>query len=342
MSQPDAVDRVAIVVPVLNEERYIEGCLEPLLRQAAEIDADVLVFDGGSTDATRQIVATMQESYPRLAWHENPGRLQSVAVNLAARVAAPDVTVLVRADAHAGYPSHFVATCVEALRSQDATAVVVPMRTVGVGGMQRAIAAVQNSRLGNGGAAHRARGSKSGLVDHGHHAVFDRAFFQAIGGYDETFSHNEDAELDERARRAGGRIWMCTEATIDYFPRARLWPLARQYYRYGAGRAGTLLKHQIPPRLRQMAAPAIFIGCLGGLVLEPLLSWFAVAPIGYMLGCVGWGSLAAVRRRDPWLLAIAPAAMTVHLSWAAGFLSTVLSAARARSPVHFPPPVRAG
>ena len=86
---------------------------------------------------------------------------------------------------------------------------------------------------------------------------------------------------------------MCVEATIDYFPRARLWPLARQYFKYGAGRAGTLLKHQVPPRPRQMAAPAILIGCIGGLALEPFLPWFAAAPIGYALGCVGWGSLAA-------------------------------------------------
>jgi succinoglycan biosynthesis protein ExoA len=342
LSLPDVVDRVAVVVPVLNEERYIESCLEPLLRQAASIDATVMVFDGGSSDATRQIVTRMQAVHPHLVLHDNPGRLQSVAVNLAARLAPPDVTVLVRADAHAGYPPHFVATCVEALRTQNATSVVVPMRTVGVGGMQRAIAAVQNSRMGNGGSAHRAAGTKSGFVDHGHHAAFDRAFFQAIGGYDETFSHNEDAELDERTRQAGGRIWMCVDATIDYFPRNRLGPLARQYFRYGAGRAGTLLKHQVPPRLRQMAAPAILIACLGGLLLEPLRPWFALAPVAYALGCAVWGGIAAVRRRDPWLLAIAPAAMTVHFSWAAGFLSTILAAMRARSPLYFPPPVRAG
>jgi succinoglycan biosynthesis protein ExoA len=282
----------------------------------------------------------MQESNPRLALQENPGRLQSAAVNLAARIAAPDVTVLVRADAHAGYDPNFVATCVAALRQHDATAVVVPMRTVGVTGMQRAIAAVQNSRLGNGGAAHRI-GGRSGFVDHGHHAAFDRAFFLRIGGYDEAFSHNEDAELDERARRAGGRIWMCADATIDYFPRARLWPLARQYFKHGAGRACTVLKHRMRVRARQMAAPAVLIGCVGGLALEPLRPWFAAAPIGYALGCFTWGGLAAARARDPWLLAIAPAAMTVHLSWAAGFLSTVLAAARARSPVYFAGPVGA-
>ncbi|MDR3536966.1 MAG: glycosyltransferase family 2 protein [Acetobacteraceae bacterium] len=340
MNTPTPIDRVAIVVPVLNEERYIEACLHALLQQAAGIDADVLVFDGGSTDATRQIVARLQASHPRLALHDNPGRLQSAAVNLAARIASPDVTVLVRADAHAGYPPDFVATCVTALRQHDATAVVVPMRTVGVGGMQRAIAAVQNSRLGNGGAAHRV-GGKSGFVDHGHHAAFDRAFFQRIGGYDETFSHNEDAEHDERARRAGGRIWMCAEATIDYFPRTRLWPLARQYFKHGSGRAGTMLKHRMRPRPRQMAAPVILIGCIGGLLLEPLQPWLAAGPAGYLLGCLTWGSLAAARARDPWLLAIAPAAMTVHFSWGAGFLSTILAKVRARSGAYASDPARA-
>jgi succinoglycan biosynthesis protein ExoA len=338
---PNIEDRVAIVVPVLNEERYIEGCLRALLQQAAEIDADVLVFDGGSTDATREIVSRMQADHPRLVLHNNPARLQSAAVNLAARIASPDVTVLIRADAHAGYPPDFVKTCVSALRLQDATAVVVPMRTVGVGGMQRAIAAVQNSRLGNGGAAHRV-GGKSGWVDHGHHAAFDRAFFLQVGGYDEAFSHNEDAEHDERARRAGGRVWMCADATIDYFPRTRLMPLARQYFRHGAGRAGTVLKHQMRPRPRQMAAPAILIGCIGGLSLAPLDPWCAIAPIAYALGCFAWGSLAAARARDPWLVAIAPAAMTVHLSWGAGFLAKVAAAARPRSPLHFPAPARAG
>jgi succinoglycan biosynthesis protein ExoA len=333
-------DRVAIVVPVLNEERYIGGCLRALLAQAAGIDADVMVMDGGSTDATRQIVARLQELHPRLALHDNPGRLQSAAVNLAARIAPADITVLVRADAHAGYAPDFVATCVAALRRHDATAVVVPMRTVGVGGMQRAIAAVQNSRLGNGGAAHRI-GGKSGFVDHGHHAAFDRGFFLRVGGYDETFSHNEDAEHDERARRAGGRIWMCADATIDYFPRNRLWPLARQYFKHGAGRACTVLKHRMRVRARQMAAPAVLIGCVAGLALEPLQPWFAVAPIFYALGCVTWGSLAAARARDPWLLAIAPAAMTVHFSWAAGFLSTVLSSIRARFPLYLAGPAGA-
>ena len=327
MNEPICIDRVAIVVPVLNEARDIAACLGSLLPQAATLDADVLVIDGGSTDATAAIVTALQKIHPRIKLLDNPRRLQSAAMNLAARAAASDVTVLVRADGHAAYPAECVATCLAALRGHGATSVVVPMRTVGTSGMQRAIAAAQNGRLGNGGSAHRAGGA-SGFVDHGHHAAFDRAFFRRIGGYDESFAYNEDAEHDERVRRAGGRVWMCAEATIDYFPRSRLRPLAQQYFRHGAGRVRTLLKHHIRPRPRQLAAPVVLVGSVAGIALTPFDAWFAVVPLGYVLACSAWAGVAAIRARDPWLIGMAPAAMTMHLSWAAGFLRTLGRAGR--------------
>lgn len=313
-------DRIAIVIPVLNEAAHIAACLADLAAQAG--DAEILVLDGGSSDGTQAIVAARAVADPRIRLVHNPKRLQAAAMNLGARIAAPDVTILLRADAHAFYPAGFVARCAEALRAQGATSVVVPMRTVGASPLQRAIASVQNSRLGNGGSAHRA-GGVSGFVDHGHHAAFDRAFFRAIGGYDETFSHNEDAEHDVRAHKAGGRVWMCREAAIDYFPRTRLWPLARQYARHGAGRARTLLKHALWPRPRQMAAPAILIACLLGLLLAPLDRWSLAVPLLYLLACTGFAMATAVRLRDPVMIAMAPAAMAVHLGWAVGFFRTL-------------------
>ena len=117
----------------------------------------------------------------------------------------------------------------------------------GARGFQRAVAAAQNSRLGNGGAPHRTA-PRSGPVAHGHHAAFDRAFFDRLGGYDAHFSHNEDAEFDYRALRAGGRIWMCAEARVEYYPRDRPMALLHQYIRNGRGRARTLLLHRPAPQ----------------------------------------------------------------------------------------------
>ncbi len=109
------------------------------------------------------------------------------------------------------------------------------MATVGKVGFQRAVAAAQNSVLGNGGSAHR-RAAVSRYVDHGHHAAFDRAFFLSIGGYNETFSHNEDAEYDHRValgrrQSESGCVAMSCSAT---FPRRTpAGALAKQYFRHG-------------------------------------------------------------------------------------------------------------
>lgn len=47
---------VSVVVPALNEEKYLPACLESLLRQEGEIPYEIIVVDNGSTDQTPQIV----------------------------------------------------------------------------------------------------------------------------------------------------------------------------------------------------------------------------------------------------------------------------------------------
>lgn len=315
---------VSIAVPVLNEEHYIAGCLASLLAQGDAYRLEILVLDGGSTDRTREIVAEIGASHPEVRLLDNPARLQSAAVNLAAREASPEARILLRADAHAWYPPGFVTRvcrCME--ETPGATSVVVPMRTEGRAGMQRAIALAQNSRLGNGGSAHRA-GGVSGWVDHGHHAAFDRAFFRSLGGYDEAFTHNEDAELDHRAHLAGGKVWMCREAPVTYFPRKDLPALARQYMKHGAGRARTLVKHGLRPRPRQMAPVLALLGCAGAVLLAPFWPPFLFVPLLYAALCLGWGAAQALKARDLSLLPAGLAVMTMHLSWGFGFLRGVL------------------
>ena len=314
---------LAVVVPVLNEAAYIETCMATLLPQARAAGAVIMVMDGGSTDGTRDILAALARRHADVKFIDNPHRIQSAAVNLAARSAPSSVKLLLRADAHASYPPDFIDLCMTALRENKATSVVVPMHTAGLGGLQNAIAAVQNSRLGNGGAAHRAGGA-SGFVDHGHHAMVDRAFFLSLGGYDESFSHNEDAELDRRAVAAGGRIWMCREAAITYFPRRNLGALARQYFRHGAGRMRTLRRHSLWPRPRQLAAPIILAASLLSLALLPFSPWFMLFPAAYAGACLVWALVSAARARDPWLVGIAPAAIVTHLAWGSGFLTETL------------------
>jgi len=314
---------VTIVVPALNEAAYIERAVRSLVPDG--VDHEIIVVDGGSTDGTQEAVTRLSTEIPGLRLVHNPARIQASAVNIAARAADPRATTFVQADAHCSYPRDFAVTVSRALAATGAQSVVVPMRTVGHETcLQVAAAAAQNSVLGNGGSAHRGR-AVSGWVDHGHHAGFDRETFLRMGGYDESFGTNHDAEYDVRLGAAGGKVWMLAEAAIDYYPRKTAASLARQYFHHGWGRAMTVVKHRIVPKPRQMAPVAALAGCVAGLALATVHPAFLALPASYAAACVGLG--AAVGRRSGRCGAAAGcAAMVMHLSWGAGF---VASAARA-------------
>jgi succinoglycan biosynthesis protein ExoA len=311
---------VSIIMPALNEEHYIEAAIRSVLPRAEAIDYELLVMDGGSTDRTEAIVSALSAENHRIKLIRNPRRIQSAAMNIAARDADPRANYLLRADCHADYPDGFAERTVAALRETGAASVVVTMHSQGKSCMQKAIAAASNSRLGNGGSAHRRSGA-SGYVEHGHHAAFDRETYLVLGGYDESFRHNEDAEYDQRVIRSGKRIYLLGDLAIRYFPRAGLRSLARQYRNYGWGRANTLLKHRARPRLRQLLPVVILLGnaaAVGLSLFEPL---FLAVPILYAALCCGWGLMLAVKAGDACLALSGPAAVVMHMSWAFGFLS---------------------
>ena len=281
------------------------------------------MVDGGSTDRTVEVVDSICSANPRIRLIHNPKRIQAVAVNIGASAADPRARYFVRADCHATYPPGFVARCLQTITSTNAASVVVPMLTRGTSFMQRAIAAAQNSRLGNGGGAQRSAG-RSRFVDHGHHAVFDRKTFLALGGYDEEFSHNEDAEFDLRLTASGSRIYLDAENAIIYYPRSTLTALARQYFAFGRGRACTVMKHHVWPKPRQLLPLAALVGSLAGVVLAPLTPAALALPASYASVCIAVGVMLAWREKAAAAAASGLAAMVMHQAWACGFLVAVL------------------
>ena len=248
MSTPDQVaprnenGSVLIVIPCLNEEKYIERVVTKLAAEAERVDLKLVVADGGSTDQTRPILKRLAGLNARIALMENPKRIQAAAINAAVRKYGSNSRVLIRVDAHATYPDRYCETLLHVEARTQADSVVVGMRTVGSTCFQRAAAAAQNSLLGNGGSAHRNE-TADRWVDHGHHALMTIDAFKAIGGYDETFSHNEDVELDARLIESGFHIYLTGEVQVTYYPRGSVVGLFRQYFNIGHGRARNLVIH---------------------------------------------------------------------------------------------------
>lgn len=320
MSLPLDLREVLIVIPCLNEEAHLPALLETLDREVPS--ATIVVADGGSRDASRAIVAEHALRNANVHLLDNPKRLQSAGVNRAVAAFGIGRRWLIRMDAHCHYPPDYIAGLIAAAHRSSANAVVVPMRSVGIGCFQRAAAAAQNSRLGTGGSPHRQVGA-GGFVDHGHHALFELDRFRTLGGYDESFSHNEDAEFDHRQILGGARLWLEPSLALDYLPRSTPTALFRQYYRYGAGRARTVVLHRMPMKIRQWiplaVAPAVAM-----LVVAP---WFPAAAIPaacWAGAALPYGMLIGLRTNDRCALLSGAAAMISHFAWSLGFLQEVV------------------
>lgn len=317
---------VLAVIPALDEAGDIETVVRVLAREKARLThLEIVVVDGGSHDHTRSIVGRLAAELPFVHLIHNPHGIQSAAVNLAARQWAGRADIMVRCDAHATYPDRYIERLLQTLRAMQAASVVVPMDCTGRGCFQKAVAWVCDTPVGSGGAAHRA-GRRSGYVDHGHHAAFRLAAFLAVGGYDESFTHNEDAELDCRLAAAGYPIYLDADIRIAYFPRASALALWEQYFRYGIGRSRTVRKHVGSLRARQLAPPVnlvlVFLSALAAATSG--IWWWLFWPLIY-LTILGLTSLAlALRKASLCGLLAGIAAATIHTAWGFGFLYGVL------------------
>ena len=311
---------VTISIPVLNEEAFIDRCLNALDRQTYARIVEVLVIDGGSTDRTRELAS--RHRLVRVI--SNPRRIQSAGLNLALREANGDV--FIRVDGHCEVADDYVARCVDSLQQTGAHMVGGAMTPEARGTfLQRGIAAAMSSRLGAGPARFHS-GGLAGWVDTVYLGAYRTEDALAIGGYAEDQPTNEDAEFAHRMRQRGG-VWFDPTIRSRYVPRSSIRALSRQFWRYGHGRAVTVRKHPASLSPRQLVAPALVI-----LLLSP---WRRRATALYLSGVAGRAVLEA--RSDPGAaVGFALSLPTMHVMWGSGFLFGVLSASARQRAVREP------
>jgi glycosyltransferase involved in cell wall biosynthesis len=259
-------------MPCLNEERFIEGCLATVREQTYSAERiEILVADGGSTDATRAILGRVSGQDARIRVIDNPDRIQAAGLNRILEEAKGDV--FVRMDVHCEYASDYVEKCVSILERTGADNVGGAPRSRGETPFQKAVCAALKSPLGAGGAP-QWNPDNEGFVHSVPFGTLRRDYLRSLGGFDPRAVTNEDAELNQRVIAKGGRVYLSPEIVFSYYPRASFTGLARQYFRYGYGRARTLVKHRglLNPR------PAMpFLAILTGLFSVTVLRGSGVA-----------------------------------------------------------------
>lgn len=323
---------VSIIVPCFNEEATITELLEAIYAQTyPRAELEVVLADGMSTDSTRAHIEEFKRTHADLDVRviDNPARSIPAALNLA--IAAARGKTIVRLDAHSSPQPDYVARCLAALDAELGWNVggVWEIRPGRANWLAKGIALAAAHPLGVGDARYRYT-TQAGAVDTVPFGAFRRSLIERIGGFDESLQSNEDYEFNTRIRRAGGQVWLDPAIRSAYYARPTLVALARQYARYGYWKLRMLRRYPGTLRLRQ-AIPPLFV--LSLLVLIPLAAlwpparWLlGVEMVSYGLLLLGVAAQKALQHRQLSLLVSLPLAMmTMHLSWGAAFLGSLIS-----------------
>ncbi|WP_281258209.1 glycosyltransferase family 2 protein [Leucobacter massiliensis] len=332
MSPLPAQPPVSYVMPVLNEEPFLESAVRTILAQDYAGEKELVLALGPSRDRSDDIARRLAAEDPRVRLVPHPERDIPAGLNPAG--AASRHPIVVRVDAHSELTPDYTRLGIAALQREGAANVGGIMRAAGRGPVQRAIARGYNSPFGLGGGAYHGDG-RAGPAESAYLGIFRREALDAVGGYDPAILRGEDWELNLRLRRAGYTVWFEPALGVTYWPRASLGDLARQFFATGTWRAVLVRRYGRENPWRFFVPGALVLGiatslvalALGALGFLPLASGWAVllAPLAlYALGI----AVAVLRipgqrgARDRVLTAAA--LVTMHLSWGSGFLRGIL------------------
>ncbi len=346
---------VTVAMPVLDEEAQVAASIASVLEQTLG-DLELLVVDGGSTDGTLDRVRPLAARDPRVRVLENPHRTIPRALNIALGQARG--RYLARVDGHGTIEATYLARAVTALDADPRLGAVGGLR-VGVARTAAgvAVATALSSRFGVGDSInHYARTAQE--TDHASFGVVRIEVLHRLGGWDEQLLANEDVDLDFRIMGLGYRIRFDPLMRIDWHVRESLADFARQYRRYGRGKAAMVRKNGIAAVRPRHLAPLLLLGAVGAALVAAVLHRWAVTgglvgayavavvvatalarrgePVRAPAGDHPGGPPAPARRPSPLLLAASFVVM--HLSWGLGFVEGMMLR-RHPAPGSGPPPL---
>ncbi len=270
--------KVSLICTVKNEAEALPRLLTSLAAQTRAPD-EIIIVDGGSTDATLEILREYAHTMP-LQIISAPGANISQGRNIAIRAAHGEI--ICATDAGVRLDPNWVAELVAPFQAQKppgvSSANTVHSSSVDVVSgffvpdphsvFETALAATTLPMLRDIVPEKFLPSSRS--------VAFRKAAWEYVGGYPEWLDYCEDLIFDFALRRAGFRFVFAPRARVYFRPRPNLRAFFRQYYHYarGDGKADLwLLRHLIRYTTYGIALP---------LTLALLFSGFWLLGIGIL------------------------------------------------------------
>jgi len=259
---------VSIIMTVRNEASSIAILIDSLLAQTVS-PAEIVVCDGGSTDATVDIVGSYVTRGAPVRLIQAPGANISVGRNLAVAAASGDI--IASTDAGVRLASDWLERLSQPFAGGDGNLATDVTSGFFVADPQ----SVFETAMGATVLPALSDIRPDAFLPSSRSVAFSKVAWLSVGGYPEWLDYCEDLVFDMALKRHGFRFTFAPGAVAFFRPRSSLSSFFRQYYRYarGDGKADLFRKRHAIRYVVYMVAPlAMFVALrYNVLILWPFL-----------------------------------------------------------------------
>lgn len=215
---------ISLVMTVRNEAASIGRLLDTIPAQTLLPD-EIVVVDGGSTDATLEVLSSYREKLP-LRVISLPGANISAGRNAAIRNARHDI--LAATDAGVRLDPHWLERLTRPLLEDESVSVVSgfflpdPQTPFELAMGATVLPLVEEI-------------DPDTFLPSSRSVAFRKAAWEAVGGYPKWLDYSEDLVFDMRLKEMGYSFAFAPDALVYFRPRSSLKAFFVQYYRYARG-----------------------------------------------------------------------------------------------------------
>lgn len=323
-------EKITIIVPALNEEKYIAECLDSVLDSDYDTaNMEIFVVDGMSQDKTREIVQAYHEKYPSIHLLENPDSYTPIGMNMGINASRGKYIFIL--SAHADYSQDYFTKLVENIENLHADCVggVLITDIKNQNKKSSSIKEILMHRFGVGDASFRVGSDDIKEVDTVAYGCYRRETFEKYGLFNEDLIRNQDIELNKRIINGGGKIYIIPDVKCTYYARENFTDLAKNNYANGfwniltAYYTKTLSSLSIRHFIPLLFVLSLIFPLIMSLI-EPKILWIALLSLASYLSLVIIISFSLKDSSNNIAYLIA-SFLTLHLSYGWGSFMGVLS-----------------
>ena len=332
---------VSIIVPCKNEEDLILDCLESVIKfeLPENIESEILVIDGMSTDNTCNIIKTLEKNFPRISLIENPQEYQSYALNIAIKIAKGDW--ILRLDAHSIYPPDYLKLCYKTSIKTNAHNVggLLISKPNGTSYQASLVQALTTHKFGVGNSGFRT-GMTEGETDSVPYGFYKKETFYKIGFLDERLVRAQDYEFNRRLTKSGGIVYFNPNIQINYYNQKTLAKFLYKQIKLEAPYNAYMWYLAPYTFAYRHAITGIFsTGVIGGIVLSPFndfikYSFLLVMGLYFFLATISAIQQARKYKIYYHIITLPLSFFLYHFIHGIGVLSGIINLLIRRSPVQ--------